>query len=155
MIGQNISIRIREFGDRKLTKSLEKKFGQQIGKVASDGSRAFSKEVSMQNPLENDFLQRGTEITLVNKNGEVKSIVRIIGDKIKRLITKEKRGPQGQIEKLSRVRCATNFRHVESLNAKTGDICIKETNINPLNNEATIVTSDRKGNVDTITKHIN
>lgn len=154
MLGQKFAIGIREFGDRQLTKSLEKKFGQQIGRVASDGSRTFSKEVRMQNPLEKDVLEIAEEITHVDKNGNIKSKVRKFGDEIKGLIIKEKRGPQGQIDEVARIRMASNHRHIESMNMKTGDIKIKETSINPLNNEVTTVTSNGRGNVDTITKHI-
>lgn len=138
MIGKNLALGIREYGDRQFTKALEKQFGKHIGKVAPNGGRTFTKEVMMPDPLEKDVVQLTEEITYVDKNGNVKSVMRKFGDKIKGLIVLEKKGPQGQLESVSRMRFATNYRHIESMDVKTGKMKVRDVNINPSDGTAVI-----------------
>lgn len=154
MIGKNLALGIREYGDRQFTKALEKQFGKHIGKVAPNGGRTFTKDVMLPNPLEKDVVQLAEEITYVDKNGKIKSVMRKFGDKIKGLAVLEKKGSQGQLESVSRIRISTNYRYIESMDVKTGEIKVKEININPIKGTADITTRDAVGNATLVTKNL-
>ena len=98
-------------GGQLVQKELEAKYGQQIGKVAKNGSKAFQRKVG------NTTITTG--LTCDNKViAEVKNTDNIAGGITKKI----RRNSDGDIVEVSYSKRATDFRNNVTENLETGEV---------------------------------
>ena len=98
-------------GENIIKKELEAKYGQQVGKVANNGSKTFQKKVG------------DTVITTgLTWDNKVISTVTHKGDNIQGITKKIRYNRDGDIVEVSHSRRATNFRNNVSENLETGEV---------------------------------
>ena len=98
-------------GGQLVQKELEAKYGQQIGKVAKNGSRTFRREVG-----------NTTVTTGLNWDNKVIAEVPKEGDTIGGTTKKIRFNSDGDMVEVSHSRRATNFRNNVTENLETGEV---------------------------------
>ena len=87
-----------EYGESRVVKGLEKKYGKQTCRTAQNGVRGFQRTVNGE-----------TITTCVDSNFNVTAVVKHKGDKIKSSTVKIKKNADGDTVEVTHSRSATNF----------------------------------------------
>ena len=110
-ISNRIGVFLQNRGGKLVQKELEKQYGQQIGRVASNGSKAFQRKVGNK-----------TVTTGLSWDNKVIAEITKKGDKISGTTKKIKFNKDGDIVEISHSRRATNCRNNISENLETGEV---------------------------------